>query len=342
MAVVIHQFKITGPQMSLTFVAPVGTTNIGRHTDNDLVFVHPLVSRRHAKLETTEESCQITDLGSTHGSLVNQEQLAPQSPYTLKSGDAIDIGAFHMEYEQIRQPDPVTGPEPEADRVDETAAPAAAAASPTPEKPRAAAKSSASAVSSTSEYTPVSRPFSSYTAKPEPEAEQNGEFVLPPGLSMNRSSYQQFLPDIYYEGSNPFMPRFLALLESILAPIEWNINHFDLFLDPMTAPDAFLPWLANWYEIIFDESWSEESRRTLLKEAYQIYNRRGTAWALGRILEIYMGVDVEIDDQDPNLEQFTFSVRFPLREIKINRSMVEQIINANKPAHTTYTLMFKG
>lgn len=342
MAVVIHQFKITGPQMSLTFVAPVGTTNIGRHPDNDLVFVHPLVSRRHAKLETTDELCQIVDLGSTHGSQVNQEQLASQKPYTLKSGDVIDIGAFHMEYEQIQQPEIVTGPEPEAEQPDEDAPSAPAAAAPAPKKPRAAAKSAGRPVSATSEFAPVSRPFSAYTAKPEPKAEQNGEFVLPPGLSLDRSSYQQFLPDIYYGGSNPFMPRFLAMLESILAPIEWNINHFDLFLDPMSAPTAFLQWLANWYEIIFDESWGEESRRTLLKEAFQIYNRRGTAWALGRILEIYSGVEVEIDDQDPNLDRFTFNVRFPLREMQINRSMVEQIINANKPAHTTYTLMFKG
>jgi phage tail-like protein len=134
------------------------------------------------------------------------------------------------------------------------------------------------------------------------------------------------------------MARFLGMFESILIPIEWNVDNFDLYLDPGTVPTGFLPWLANWFEITFDPTWGEAQRRTLLAEAHQIYARRGTCWALSRVLEIYTGHRPEIIDLDEDLEPFTFAVRLPLRAGEVNRELVERIIDANKPAHTTYTL----
>ncbi len=48
---------------------------IGRDGANDIVIDHPLASRRHARLERTEEGYAIRDLESTNGTFVNQERV---------------------------------------------------------------------------------------------------------------------------------------------------------------------------------------------------------------------------------------------------------------------------
>jgi phage tail-like protein len=161
---------------------------------------------------------------------------------------------------------------------------------------------------------------------------------VPPGLSTHSRRLLSYLPGIYH---TDFMARFLGIFESILTPIEWNVDNFDLYLHPGTAPTGFMPWLANWFEIAFDPTWSEAQRRTLLAEAHQIYARRGTRWALSRVLEIYTGRKPEIIDLGEGQEPCTFTVKLPLRKRDANQELIAAITDANKPAHTTYTLEFK-
>ncbi|HMQ33520.1 MAG TPA: winged helix-turn-helix domain-containing protein [Chloroflexaceae bacterium] len=48
---------------------------IGRDGANDIVIDHPLASRRHARLERTDEGYAVRDLESTNGTFVNQERV---------------------------------------------------------------------------------------------------------------------------------------------------------------------------------------------------------------------------------------------------------------------------
>lgn len=48
---------------------------IGRDGANDIVIDHPLASRRHARLERTEEGFAVRDLESTNGTFLNQERI---------------------------------------------------------------------------------------------------------------------------------------------------------------------------------------------------------------------------------------------------------------------------
>lgn len=316
MAEATYQVTIRGPQMAQTIVLPTGSLSIGRQAGNDLVLVHPLVSRRHARIECAEDACQLFDLGSTHGTMVNRMRLEPETAHTLVPGDVIEIGPFRLAFEEL----PVSEPEPESEQPDEMS----------PDPPQ----------QTETPHLPGTRAIGPILEQ-APTPEENGMFTVPPGLSLSESRYLEYLPDIYNSNDNRFIPRFLALLESILSPIEWNIDNFDLYLQPQAAPLAFLPWLANWFEITFHHSWSEQSQRTLLSEAHQIHDRRGTAWALSRILEIYTGSAPEIDDQNKNLDPFTFIVKLPMREEQVNRNVIEQIIDASKPAHTSYSLLFE-
>ncbi len=346
-------FKITGPEgFKLDFKVPIGITKIGRQPGNDIVLSHAQVSRGHARVETTGAECDLTDLGSSNGTQVNGEKLAANAVVQLKDGDSVKIGPFiiavtavvqqvHQTREMARpvidpsivsevEPPPEETPPQEEVQVKEVKEKAATQKK-APAKRPAARKSA-------EEKPAAAVPPPPPTPPPTAPAYTNGHIPGPPGLTRHSRKLLSYLPGIYH---TDFMSRFLGIFEATSLPIEWTIDNFDLFLSAGTAPDDFLPWLASWFDITFDSTWTEEQRRTLLNEAHEIYARRGTVWALRRVLEIYTGVSPEIDDQDRKLDPFTFSVSIPLRKQDLEQGLVEALIEAHKPAHTNYTLTFK-
>jgi FHA domain/SPFH domain / Band 7 family len=71
---------------------------IGRELDNTLVVADDLCSRRHARIECRstaegERIYQLTDVGSSNGTLLNGQRLVPNQPVRLKTDDRIKIGA---------------------------------------------------------------------------------------------------------------------------------------------------------------------------------------------------------------------------------------------------------
>jgi phage tail-like protein len=282
---------------------------IGRQPGIDLLLEHQQISRRHAALHCAATECQIADLGSANGTRLNGQKLTPQVPVPLKPGDSIQIGGFNLDFEQV--------PIEEADEVK-------------PAEEPGAPSENVVALQDEPEAPPPPPPdFSPAPSKPRFDPSRP-----PPGLTFRSDRLLGYLPPIYH---SEFMARFLAIFESVLFPIEWQIDNFDLFLDPETAPKDFLPWLANWFELTFDSTWSEAQQRTFLKEAYSIYSRAGTRAGLSRVLEIYCGQAPEIDDQSEDLLPHTFRVKLKGASA-VERKSVERLINAYKPAHATYTL----
>src|ERR1700761_4860129 len=63
---------------------------IGRSSDLDMVLVEDMVSRRHAKISSTDTEVYIQDVGSTNGTFVNGEKIAGRA--LLHEGDRILVG----------------------------------------------------------------------------------------------------------------------------------------------------------------------------------------------------------------------------------------------------------
>ena len=64
---------------------------IGREEDNEIVLSTRSVGKRHARLFFEDGACFVEDLGSSLGTYLNQQKLAPQAPLPVASGDTIAI-----------------------------------------------------------------------------------------------------------------------------------------------------------------------------------------------------------------------------------------------------------
>jgi pSer/pThr/pTyr-binding forkhead associated (FHA) protein len=68
---------------------------IGRRQDNDLVLDDPRVSRIHAQLRVKDGRFALIDLGSSHGTRVNNRQV---TQHILQAGDVIRLGSTRLVY----------------------------------------------------------------------------------------------------------------------------------------------------------------------------------------------------------------------------------------------------
>lgn len=158
-----------------------------------------------------------------------------------------------------------------------------------------------------------------------------------------RSSWLQYLPAIYQE--NEFLGRFLRIYEEQLLPVEDVLERIHHYFDPRMAPSSFLSWLASWIDLALDENWPEERRRELIHRGTDLYRWRGTPRGLLAYLRIYAGVEPEIVEhlKPGNGGPFRFTVVLRVKDPSaVDEARVRSIIEAEKPAHTDYTLRIEA
>lgn len=101
-----------------------------------------------------------------------------------------------------------------------------------------------------------------------------------------------------------FLLRYLAMFEGFLGETEARGVDRDLLLDPRSAPDECIPWLASFVGLVLDDRWANapaprgdppnDARRELIEEAVWLFRYRGTLPGLKRFIEIYIGIPVII------------------------------------------------
>ncbi|GAB4324395.1 MAG: phage tail protein [Dehalococcoidia bacterium] len=165
----------------------------------------------------------------------------------------------------------------------------------------------------------------------------------PPGVPRYRSSYLRHLPGIY-EG-NEFLARFLLIFETILSPIHRTVDNLPHYWDPRLAPPQLLGWLGSWLGLVLDERWPEERRRELIAAAADLYRWRGTRRGMGEFIRLYTGFTPEIveptlsDVSADRTRAYRFTVRVTVpRDQAVDRSLLERIIDLEKPAFAASTL----
>jgi len=73
---------------------------LGRAKDCSIVLDSPRVSRHHARLELVGQQVQISDLGSTNGTLLNRQALT--QPALLKHGDVLQLAEYELRFFQAQ------------------------------------------------------------------------------------------------------------------------------------------------------------------------------------------------------------------------------------------------
>ena len=75
------------------FLRP-GSNIVGR--EGDILLQDGRVSRRHAEITLDPSGITLTDLGSTNGTKLNGQPLAPNSPQKVNPNDALEFGGYRM------------------------------------------------------------------------------------------------------------------------------------------------------------------------------------------------------------------------------------------------------
>jgi hypothetical protein len=82
-----------GPSRGARFLITSSGVSIGRSASNEVALDDVTVSRSHATIKYEDQNFRFTDLGSLNGSYINNKQT---SSHTLKTGDEIQVGKFHL------------------------------------------------------------------------------------------------------------------------------------------------------------------------------------------------------------------------------------------------------
>lgn len=159
--------------------------------------------------------------------------------------------------------------------------------------------------------------------------------IHPPGIPRDASTWLKYLPSIYSD--DEFVGRFLLIFESMMAPITWHIDNFDLYLSPNVAGGEWLQWMASWFDVLLVPELPIARQRTILEQMGWLFLRRGTVSGIQRLLELYFGVSVEIIED----QLCHFIVRLPFSEtdpLLSSETLIRRLIDAQCPSFAAYRL----
>jgi phage tail-like protein len=175
-----------------------------------------------------------------------------------------------------------------------------------------------------------------------------------------RTFYLDFLPDFYREMD--FFGRFLAIFEQTFDSYIQTLDVLWAHLDPLTAPQSLLPFLAHWVAWHLDSNLDINRQRYLIRNALELYRWHGTRKGLCFYLHLY--TDLPLDDHHIRIEEifsggfafgncclgqdamlgggrpyhFVVHLHSDHPDYPINEHLVRTIIEREKPPFCTYDL----
>lgn len=111
MRLVIQSGSLAGQTVDLA----KDSITIGRNSENDVVIVDNLVSRRHCQIQRVANGWVISDLGSANGTRVNEQRIT--TPTLLRPGDSIRVGQTTLQVQASAEPSTQPSVQPIAAQV---------------------------------------------------------------------------------------------------------------------------------------------------------------------------------------------------------------------------------
>jgi len=169
------------------------------------------------------------------------------------------------------------------------------------------------------------------------------------------------LPEIYQQDEQSFnlLNRFLGIFQSLMDDLDYQIKDVSSYLDVDLVNSDFLQWLSKWLDINDYYVWKEDKLRIFIKNAYKLYQIKGTKTSIEKIVEIYTGekpIIVENHEIEDFLKEadlfrlytklygdnnYTFTVLVKEQFVPTTQQYLElkQIIENFKPAYTVLNLI---
>jgi phage tail-like protein len=183
-----------------------------------------------------------------------------------------------------------------------------------------------------------------------------------------RSSYTQHLPALYQELD--FVGRFLKIFEQAFEPAANSMDTLWAYLDPVTAPEGLLPFLAHWVGWLPQAYLPLHRQRDLIRNAMQIYRWRGTRRGLRFYLHLATGLpmDEHLVEAERHIaisesfhrgfiageaqigenatlgggQPYHFNVQICVDDLeRVDERLVRSVIEQEKPAFCTYDLKIR-
>lgn len=188
-------------------------------------------------------------------------------------------------------------------------------------------------------------------------------------LSVSRESYIKWLPALYQRsdvtGKN-FVRDLLWIVQHMFGSVEERLDMIHTYFDPYETPEEFLPWLAGWSAMVLEADWPVVHKRKLIRNAMELYRLRGTVRGLSLFIKLFTGFEPILRENEWPFPGFrigvtstigvnsvilppvdrsrAFVVVMPHRFRDLDpQSIIRllEIIELEKPAHTTYMLKFE-
>lgn len=153
-------------------------------------------------------------------------------------------------------------------------------------------------------------------------------------LYFPRESWNRYLPEIYQDESQVFLDQFLSIFQSLYMDLETQIRGSSRYLDLGAAPDEVLPWLASWLGVEDSDLWPPERLRSYLVQWPELCRLRGTPVGLIRLVELYTGYPVYLQERAPGDDVHCFRLFIDEAAVAGAREYqaLLQVIREGKPA----------
>lgn len=129
--------------------------------------------------------------------------------------------------------------------------------------------------------------------------------------------------------------------EKIIDNLNEEVQAFRTLANPLLCDEKYLPFLAYAYKVDFwDDNISVDKKRLLIKESILLHQKKGTLWALERVLEI-LEVKADISEWfNYGGDPYYFKIKLSIEQEFPHLNQLQKIIDVYKNVRSLFEIDF--